>query len=225
MQGSGRKWQPDWVRMLVMTRQKTAAGIVLGLSILFFIFFETCKHTPTLGTTNPFAEDPYDAVGSFAIFLAFVGALLMVLRTFRTYPINEISAGQRVLAFRAGAVAVLSVVVTLTADAIGLGRAVITTGSFPAAKSLAEILVGMSLVTLLTGWIFIRASRGVEKSTGTATLVERRNPLRVCGTDPGVLPATMAGDECGRRDNIRPGWNERAFHHNMGTRHRDHPSY
>jgi hypothetical protein len=148
--------------MLVMNRQKTTAVIVLGLSILFYIFFETCKHTPALGSTNPFAEDPYDAVGSFAIFLSFLSAIMMGLRTFRTYPNNEIPAGQRVLVLRAGAVAILSVVVTLAADAIGLGRAVITTGSFPAARSLAEILVGMSLVTLLTGWIFIRASRGVE---------------------------------------------------------------
>ncbi len=147
--------------MQAMNRQKFAAGTILGLSILFTLFFEICKHAPNLGAANPFGEDPFDAVGSFSIFLVFIGALLMVLRTLRPYSENEIPTEQRELALRAGAVAVISVVVTLAADAIGLGRAVITNGIHPATNILAAIIGGMLLITLATGWTLMRAAQSL----------------------------------------------------------------
>ncbi len=147
--------------MQVMNRLKFAAGAILGLSIFFFIFFEICKHAPIIGAANPFAEDPYDAVGSFGIFLAFVCALLMVVRTFRPYRGNEIPTRQMDLAIRAGAVAVICVVVTLAADAIGLGRAMIANGIHPETNNLAAVVGGMTLVTLATGWTLIRAANSI----------------------------------------------------------------
>jgi hypothetical protein len=145
-----------------MKRLKFSALLVLGLSILFYFFFDFCKHAPVLGASNPYAEDPYDAVGSFGIFLAFVSAVLTMLRAFRPTQQNKPADGQIVLYLRAETVALLSVVVTLAADAIGLGRAVVTKGSFPAAIPLAGILGGMTFVTLGAAWIFLRAARSME---------------------------------------------------------------
>jgi hypothetical protein len=147
-----------------MKRLRLAALLVFGLSIIFYLFFDFCKHAPALGTANPFAEDPYDAVGSFGIQLAFVSALLTLLRAFRPYPQKEATAGQVLILLRSGAVALLSVTVTLAADAIGLGRAVVTYGGFPAAGPLAALMGGMALVTLAAGWVVSRLARGLVVS-------------------------------------------------------------
>ena len=49
---------------------KVSALLAIGLSILFFLFFEICKHAPVFSQVNVFTEDPYDSVGSFGIQLA-----------------------------------------------------------------------------------------------------------------------------------------------------------
>ncbi|HEX7542182.1 MAG TPA: hypothetical protein VF352_08630 [Anaerolineales bacterium] len=147
-----------------MKRLRLAALFVFGLSIIFYLFFDFCKHAPALGAANPFAEDPYDAVGSFGIQVAFVSALLTLLRAFRPYPQKEATAGQVLILLRSGAVALLSVTVTLAADAIGLGQAVVTNGGFPTAGPLAALVGGMALVTLVTGWVVSRLARGLVVS-------------------------------------------------------------
>jgi hypothetical protein len=147
-----------------MKRLKLATLLVFGLSIIFYLFFDFCKHAPALGTANPFAEDPYDAVGSFGIQLAFVSALLTLLRAYRPTLQKEAAAGQVLLLLRSGAVALLSVIVTLAADTIGLGRVVVTNGGFPGAGPLAALVGGMALVTLAAGWVFSRLGRGLVVS-------------------------------------------------------------
>lgn len=188
-----------------MKRLKIAAVLVLGLSILFYFFFDFCKHAPVLGASNPFAEDPYDAVGSFGIFLAFVSAVLTMLRAFRPSQQDKPADGQIVLYLHAGTVSLLAVVITLAADAIGLGRAVVTSGSFPAAGPLAAILGGMTLITLGAGWIFLRVARSVKISpvgrpwwrvgiiSGLAILILAFYPLqwRESGVPGGVFTALV----------------------------------
>jgi hypothetical protein len=142
-----------------MKRLKSAALLVFGLSILFYTFFDYCKHAPALGTTNPFAEDPYDAVGSFGIQLAFVSALLTLVCVFRPYPQDGMPSAQLLLVLRGGTVALLSVVMTLVADAIGLVRTVLMSGVFPAVGPLAALLGGLALVTLAAGSVFSRLAR------------------------------------------------------------------
>jgi hypothetical protein len=148
-----------------MRKLKASALMIFGLSILFYLFFDYCKHAPTLVAANPFAEDPYDAVGSFGIQLAFVSALLGLVCVFRSSPPTGMPPTQILLALRSGAVVLLTVTVTLAADAIGLARAVITNGIFPAAAPLAGLLGGMALLTLTAGWTFIRAAHNAEVPT------------------------------------------------------------
>ena len=69
---------------------KTLAVIVFFLTIFFWAFFDNSKNLPALAVINPFAEDPYDAVGSFGIQLSLFAALLSLLRAFRPYLTKDI---------------------------------------------------------------------------------------------------------------------------------------
>src|SRR5215470_15338252 len=53
------------------------ALILFALAILFYVFFMTSKHDGFLSVVNAFAEDPYDAVGSF-------GAQIVILALYPT---------------------------------------------------------------------------------------------------------------------------------------------
>lgn len=141
-----------------MKQLKPVSLLVFGLSALFYIFFDFCKHAPILGAANPFAEDPYDAVGSFGIQLAFFTAFLMLVRVFHPYSKSGIPSFQITLALRSGMVVVLSIAVTLAADAIGLARAVFMDGVFSSAWRLAGLIAGMTLLTLAAGWALLRVA-------------------------------------------------------------------
>ncbi len=159
------------IRIVSMQKIKASALLVFSLSILFYFFFDFCKHAPSLGVSNPFASDPYDAVGSFGIQLAMLAALLTLVRAFRPYPQKEAAPGQILLALRGGTVVLLSVIVTLAADAIGLARAVLTSGVFTAAGPLAGLVGVMMLITLAVGWTFIRAAHSADMSSARRPLV------------------------------------------------------
>jgi len=61
----------------------------LFAALLFFAFFQLGKISPFHGV-NPFSEDPYDAVGSFAIELAlFAGVLSYTVRSASSTPPAE----------------------------------------------------------------------------------------------------------------------------------------
>ncbi len=150
---------PKGIRIISVKRLKLAALFVFGLSILFYFFFDFCKHAPALGAANPFAEDPFDAVGSFGIQLALLSALLTLIRAFRPYPQKEAAPGQILLTLRAGTVVLLSVTVTLAADAIGLAHSIVTGGASLVAWALAALVTGMALVTLAASWTFVRVAR------------------------------------------------------------------
>lgn len=142
-------------KIVRMHRLKLGSLLVLVLSLLLFVFLQYTKHAPGLGDANPFGEDPYDAVGSFGVLLAPFAGLLAVVRAFRPYPQESPDPGQLRMLLRSGVVALLAVVVTLAADAVGLGRAVLADGVFPAAAPLAGLLGGMGFLTLLAGWAFL----------------------------------------------------------------------
>ncbi len=113
----------------------------------------------------------------------------------------------------------LTVIITLVADAIGLVRSIVTSGASPAAWTLASLLGGMALVTLVASWIFARAAHGAEVPftqrgwgraviiSGLAILILALFPLewRDSGIPGGIFQ--------------RPGWNGPAVRPGLGAWH------
>jgi hypothetical protein len=101
---------------------KTISFVVFLLTIFFLAFFDNSKKIPLLVVINPFADDPYDAVGSFGIQLAFFAAILSLMRSLRPYAAKEIPSTQQLLILRGETVALLSIIVTLTEDIVAMLR-------------------------------------------------------------------------------------------------------
>lgn len=131
---------------------KVSALLTLGLAILLFFFFDNCKHALALSQVNPFAEDPYDSVGSFGIQLAPFMALLAVLRAFRPYPSEKTRDRQLLLFTRTAYFSCLAVAVTLGADIIAMIRHPSLWIGVDAGYMLAVLIAGMILLTTLVFW-------------------------------------------------------------------------
>ena len=132
--------------------------LVLVLAIAFFIFFDQTKHLPLLADILPFGEDPYDAVGSFGIQLAFFAALLAMLRAFRPYE-GEPGQNQVGLLLRTQGVSVLAVAVTLAADLVAMLR--YRSAWLDAASLLISLMAGMILVTALVAWRILGSIKSI----------------------------------------------------------------
>jgi hypothetical protein len=138
---------------------KVSALLAMGLSILFFLFFEICKHAPVFSQVNVFTEDPYDSVGSFGIQLAPFMALLALLRAFRPYPSEKTRDRQLVLFARTAYFSCLAVAMTLGADLIAMIRHPSLWIGVEGGYLLAALLAGMILVTALVFWTISYATR------------------------------------------------------------------
>ena len=135
---------------------KTLAFVVFVLVIFFLAFFDNSKHIPFLAAVNPFADDPYDAVGSFGTQLSFFAAFLSLIRALRSYVTKEIPSHQQLLILRGETVALVSIVVTFTADMVAMLRYISMWKKSPAGWILAGILCGLILLTILAGLLIYR---------------------------------------------------------------------
>ncbi len=101
-----------------MATAALTAAAALGLTLFFF----AAKHQHWLARFVPFAEDPYDAVGSFSFQLALAAAAASLLRALRRYGGAGIPPAQAALVLRGSIVALLAVFITMQADALALLR-------------------------------------------------------------------------------------------------------
>ncbi len=134
-------------------KKKLISLIVLLLAILFFFFFDTSKHVPALAEMNPFAVDPFDAVGSFGIQLALFSASLSLVRVFRPYTRGEIMPDQEQLILRGEITTVISIDVTLAADIVSMVRDFSVWTQTPGGRILALMVAGLAAIALLTSWL------------------------------------------------------------------------
>jgi len=130
---------------------KTISFVIFLLTIFFLAFFDNSKNIPLLAVVNPFAEDPYDAVGSFGIQLSFFAALLSLIRAFRPYTTKEIPSDQLLLILRGETVALLSIIVTLTADIVAMIRYLSMWMNSPGGRILIGLVGGLILLTTVVG--------------------------------------------------------------------------
>ncbi len=120
-----------------------------ALSLFFLVFFFLCKHNPALAAVSPFAEDPYDAVGSFGVQLSMAAALLSLVPALRPYAKEGDLAGRSLRIVRSCAVSVAAVTVTLTADIVAMTR-------FP--KKWFGSVSGSMLAVLVAALFFLAAA-------------------------------------------------------------------
>jgi hypothetical protein len=97
------------------------ATVLISLTaLIFFFFFQINKWGP-LHEVNPFAEDPYDAVGSFAIQLALLVGLLNLARSLRLAGEPVQSAKTRLI-LRGNLLVLSAILFTLLSDAVAVTR-------------------------------------------------------------------------------------------------------
>jgi len=88
----------------------------LFAALLFFAFFQIGKTSP-FREANPFSEDPYDAVGSFAIQLALFAGILSYARALRILDAPGRAAIAR-LVLRGDLLVLVSISATVITDAL-----------------------------------------------------------------------------------------------------------
>src|SRR5690242_15268881 len=101
---------------------KINALVIFAFAASFVFFFNITKHQPAFSPINPFAEDPYDAIGSFAFQASILFGFIALFRAFRPSPIGGPSDRQKLLLARTQLVAVLCVSVTIIGDLVALIR-------------------------------------------------------------------------------------------------------
>lgn len=138
----------------------------VALAAFFNWGFMFAKHDAALRGVIPFGTDPYDAVGSFGIFVALVVAVIAMVRAFRRYP-TPVSATQKLFAIRAQMVVVLVVLITLGADAAAMVRHPGMWIHSHAIAKLAPLLAAMVL-----------AATGVQSLVNGSKRSQRSEPTR-----------------------------------------------
>ena len=149
---------------------RIAAIVSLLLTAVFIHFFNRAKRDAALAAVNPFAGDPFDAVGSFGIQLGFICATLAVIRAFRTDLKTESLSNRYTYAIRSMAVSQLAIIVTMLANAIALVRYSSQWIGTESGNDLAVITGGLFLLASLFSYYLMRLARRRE--------VCSQNPLR-----------------------------------------------
>jgi hypothetical protein len=143
---------------------RQARWITLGtglLAVLFFLFFNASKHNTALMKAGVFIEDPFDAVGSFAIQLAGLASLLALLRAFRPYFLWELAHDPTGRVLRANTVALVSILVTLAADGIAMLRFMQRWTQKPAGMELVGMVIGLIILAAALSWWVFRLGRSL----------------------------------------------------------------
>jgi len=128
--------------------------IPLGLAGAFYFFFMTTKHDAALSTIIPFAFDPYDAIGSFAVETAVFLGILSFIRTIRLYRKDQRDVEQHLLLARTQMGVVLVVLLTLVGDAVAMLRHLPQWTGHAATNELVLLFVGLVFFALGV-WMFV----------------------------------------------------------------------
>jgi hypothetical protein len=102
------------------TLRRNALGLTVS-GIAFCLFFQQSKHRPALAAVNPFSEDPYDSVASFAVQLVLFLILLSLIRAFRSSS-DPGSPSSLISQIRGQFMAHIAIAFTLVADLIAMAR-------------------------------------------------------------------------------------------------------
>jgi hypothetical protein len=133
--------------------------LVVALTALFYLFFMASKHDPSLSAANAFAEDPYDAVGSFGIQTAAFLAALSIVRAFLLNRGTTLTGERNAFLIRTQLLAVLAVAVTLVDDLVAMLRNLSIWMGRPEGYYLAMLLACLLTLALHVGAAVFRSVR------------------------------------------------------------------
>jgi hypothetical protein len=97
----------------------------LSLAILgsaFCLFFQVSKHQPRWSGVNPFGDDPYDSVASYAVQFVLFLVVISLVRAFRRYSLDTDSQARAATQVRGQLMACVAIAFTLVADLIAMLR-------------------------------------------------------------------------------------------------------
>ena len=174
-------------------RIRRATAFVTLTAAVFCLFFESAKSAP-FRAVNPFGDEPYDAVGSIAIQIAFVCSALTYARALRLRgDPSRIHSARFIL--RGNVLVVCSIFATVAADATALflhppasywGRVL--------AAGLALVFVFAALCAIVLHTVFPRTDAAAPANSGLAAGIDDlltlvRVPLKMAR---GVVPRSWA---------------------------------
>jgi hypothetical protein len=134
------------------TKAKVSAWLGVGLALLFYLFFQVSKQQPELASVNAFANDPYDAVGSFAVQFALFVAVISLIRALRRYSPSVAIEPQKRLLARGLVLTWLTVAITLVADTVAMLRHLSLWSGQLSGYVLLGLLGAMALMAALVAW-------------------------------------------------------------------------
>jgi hypothetical protein len=102
--------------MKTIQRIHRATALITFAAVVFYLFFQINKRGP-FRDVNPFGQDPYDAVGSFAIQGALLIGILTYARALRLCEAPSQAAKIRLI-LRGNGLVLLAILVTLVADVV-----------------------------------------------------------------------------------------------------------
>jgi uncharacterized protein (DUF3820 family) len=146
---------------------------MLATALLFCFFFETTKHVSALVRVNPFAEDPYDAIGSFAVQFALFVGLLSMIRALRTGSLGPDTRAQRLIA-RGNLLCIAAVILTLLGDCVALARHTAMWRHSAAGRDLLLLTGAFWVWTVVVLWLWYRTSRLLQLPAEAAHWTARR---------------------------------------------------
>lgn len=142
-------------------RHKLTALAALAFAVLFNQFFMFTKHEPSLAAIIPFADDPYDAIGSMAMIISALLAVLSLFRAFRPHRTGTPTVLSKVFLARIQIAVPLSVLVALGADGLAMARHLSVWTGKPATGELLALLAGMAAISLALLFLIRVSVRGI----------------------------------------------------------------
>jgi len=159
-------------------RMASATGLLL--SALFIVLFDRAKHDPDLLCVNPFAVDPFDAVGSFGVQVALAAGVLAALKAFRPSVPGESFPVRQAYVLRSVAVSQTAIAVTALADIAALALAPAMWYGTQAGNLLILLTAALLVVPLLLCALLIRIARHSGRCSQNPLRAPQMVPFLIC---------------------------------------------
>ncbi len=137
-------------------RQNAIALAVIGIA--FGFFFQASKHAPRLSAVNPFADDPWDSVGSFAVQFVLFMIPVSLFRAFRRPSVSAAPATQ----VRGQLMTYIAIAFTLVADLVAMLRHQPLWSTFRAGYELIALTACLLFWTLAATVLLLLTTRALS---------------------------------------------------------------